>query len=162
MAHDDVATLANPEDRGLHVTRLDCAAWEEWRQVVPVSEPLGAEGWARVIRERGLRVAVIHDGLLPLESPWPAGQVVVVSAVDGTQRSHVAVPRPAFVLASDLAVETDRTLAAVSGPCACPPAGSLLAMEGSDHIRSSAALGLRGVSCFKRQGRTECRGEQSR
>ena len=76
---------------------------------MPVGEPLPTEGWARVIRERHMPLEMATDGLLPRESAWPAGQVVVVSDADGTHRSYFAMPRAALGLCIDLAVEMDPT-----------------------------------------------------
>jgi hypothetical protein len=105
MVQEDVAALANPAAHGLHVMWLERTAWEEGRQVVPHGAPMPTEAWVQVIRTRGLRVEMTHDGFLSLESAWPAGHVVTV--VDGQQRSYFAVPRGALRLAVDLSVETD-------------------------------------------------------
>lgn len=107
MLREDVAALPNPEGRGLSVTRLDRAAWEERREVVPKGEPLPTEAWARVIRENGMRVQPPSDAMLQLESAWPAGQVVTVTDGQGKRRSYFAVPRGALRLAVDLSVEMD-------------------------------------------------------
>ena len=68
-----------------------------------------------MIREHGLRVELVPDGLLLLESAWPAGQVVLVDAAGRPPRSYFAVPRTALALAIDLAVEADRTQEPASG-----------------------------------------------
>jgi len=104
MVREDVAALDNPEAHGLRVTRLDPAPWEQRRAVVPTTE-LMTEGWARSIRTKGLRVEAPAGALLPLDSAWPAGQVVTV-ADDAGRRFYFAVPRAALGLATDLHMET--------------------------------------------------------
>ncbi len=105
MVREDVAALDNPEAKGLRVTRLDPTAWEQRHQAVPMKE-LPTEGWARAIRDNGLRVEPPAGALLSLESAWPAGQVVTVT--DGKRRYYFAVPRGALGLATDLYMETTR------------------------------------------------------
>ncbi len=105
MLREDVAALANPEARGLTVTRLDRIAWEERREVVPQGEPLPTEAWVRVIRENGMRLQLPGDAMLPLESALPAGQVVTVTDGQGKRRSYFAVPRGALRLVIDLSME---------------------------------------------------------
>jgi hypothetical protein len=106
MLREDVAALTNPKARGLMVTRLDRTAWEERREVVPQGGPLPTEVWVSVIRENGMHVQPPSGVMLPLESAWPAGQVVTVTAGQGKRRSYFAVPRTALRLALDLSVET--------------------------------------------------------
>jgi hypothetical protein len=115
MMREDVANLDNPEAHGYTVTRLDPAAWEARRAVVPLGEPLTTGAWVRKIRKHHMRVAPPVGQPLPLDSLYPAGQVVAVD--DATGRSYFAVPRAAYGLAYDLADET--AAAGLSGP---PPA----------------------------------------
>jgi hypothetical protein len=61
----------------------------------------------QVIRENGMRVQLPTDALLPLDSAWPAGQVVAITDRQGKRRSYFVVPRGAVRLAVDLAVETE-------------------------------------------------------
>ncbi len=104
LVREDIAALDNPQAQGLRVTRLDPAAWEQRRAVVPGKE-LPTEGWARTIRANGLRVAAPTGALLPFDGAWPAGQVVTVT--DGAGRGYYfAVPRGALRLAMDLHFET--------------------------------------------------------
>lgn len=105
MAREDVAALDNPQAHGLRVARLDPAAWERRREAVPTGE-LPTEGWARAIRDNGLRVAAPAGAMVPLDSAWPAGQVVTVTDAAGAHKSYFAVPRAALRLATDLHVET--------------------------------------------------------
>ncbi len=111
MVREDVAALDNPQAHGLRVSRLDPAAWEQRRQVMPTTE-LPTEGWAQAIREDGLQVEMTYDGSLPIESPWPGGHVI--TATDGAHRYYFAVPREALNLAIDLAVETKGAAAEAS------------------------------------------------
>ncbi len=104
MVREDVAALDNPEAHGLRVARLDPAAWQQRRAVVPTTELL-TEAWARLIRTKGLRVEAPAGALLPLDSAWPAGQVVTVADAAG-RRFYFAVPRAALRLATDLHFET--------------------------------------------------------
>jgi len=103
MVQEDVAALDNPEAHGLRVTRLDPPAWERRREAIPGKE-LPTEGWARAIRDKGLRVEPPAGAMLSLESAWPAGQVVTVT--DGKRAYYFAVPRGALRLATDLHFET--------------------------------------------------------
>jgi hypothetical protein len=107
MLGEDVAALTNPEARGLSVARLDRTAWEERQEVIAQGAPLATEAWAQVIRENGMRVQLPTDALLPLDSAWPAGQVVAITDRQGKRRSYFVVPRGAVRLAVDLAVETE-------------------------------------------------------
>ncbi len=106
MLREDVAALTNPEAHGLTATRLDRVAWEERREVVPQGAPLPTEAWAQIIQEQGMQVQPPGDALLPLDSAWPAGQVVAVTDGQGKRRSYFAVPRGAVRLAIDLAMGT--------------------------------------------------------
>ncbi len=113
MVREDVAALDNPEAQGLRVARLDPVAWERRRAAVPTTDLL-TEGWARLIRTKGLRVEAPAGALLPLDSAWPAGQVVTV-ADDAGRRFYFAVPRAALRLATDLHFETrERATAAAT------------------------------------------------
>ncbi len=103
MVCEDVAALANPEARGVRVTRLDPAAWERRREVAPTGE-LSTEAWARAIREHSLRVEIGRNGALSMEGTWPGGHVI--AATDGKRRYYFAVPRAGLRLVTDLAVET--------------------------------------------------------
>jgi hypothetical protein len=107
MLGEDVAALTNPEARGLSVARLDRTAWEERQEVIAQGAPLATEAWAQVIRENGMRVQLPTDALLPLDSAWPASQVVAITDRQGKRRSYFVVPRGAVRLAVDLAVETE-------------------------------------------------------
>ena len=104
MVREDVSNINNPEAHGYTVTRLDPAAWEGRGEVVPLSQPITTEAWVREIRKHHMRVAPPVGHPLPLDSLYPAGQVVVVD--DATGRSYFAVPRAAYWLAYDLADET--------------------------------------------------------
>jgi len=106
MTREDVAGLDNPTAAGLRVARLDPAAWEQRHAVVPTME-LTTEGWARSIRDKGLRLAQPAGAALPLDSAWPAGQVVTVADAAG-RRFYFAVPRGALGLATDLYLEAKR------------------------------------------------------
>jgi len=99
MVREDAAALDNPEAKGLRVARLDPTAWEWRREAIPGRE-LPTEGWARTIRDKGLRVEPPAGAMLPFESAWPVGQVVTVT--DGTHTYYFAVPRGALRLATDL------------------------------------------------------------
>ncbi len=116
LVREDVAALDNPQAQGLRVTRLDPTAWERRREAIPGKE-LPTEGWARAIRDKGLRVEPPAGAMLSLESAWPAGQVVTVT--DGKRAYYFAVPRAALRLATDLHFETrkrDRDTAATPAP----------------------------------------------
>ncbi len=102
VREDVAAALENPQGHGLAVTRLDRSAWEERQEVVPIGEPLPTVAWARVIREERLRVELVRDGALPLESEWPGGHVV--SVTDKVHRYYFAIPRGAVRLALDLSI----------------------------------------------------------
>ncbi len=106
MTREDVAGLDNPTAAGLSVARLDPAAWEQRHAVVPTTE-LTTEGWARSIRDKGLRLVQPAGAALPLDSAWPAGQVVTVADAAG-RRFYFAVPRGALRLATDLYLEAKR------------------------------------------------------
>ncbi len=106
MMREDVAALDNPEAHGLRVARLDPAAWEQRRDVVPTTE-LTTEAWTRAIRAKHLRVEAPAGAMLPLDGAWPAGQVVSV-ADDAGRSYYFAVPRAALRLATDLHLETTR------------------------------------------------------
>jgi len=104
MVREDVANIDNPEARGYTVTRIDPAAWEGRRQVVPNAAPIPTETWAAVIRAHHMRVAPPVGNALSEDSLYPAGQVVAVD--DAAGRSYFATPRAAYWLAYDLADET--------------------------------------------------------
>ncbi len=104
MVREDIANVANPEARGYTVTRIDPKAWEQRRQVVPNAVPIPTETWAVVIREHRMRVTPPVGNALPMDSLYPAGQVVTVD--DAAGRSYFAVPRAAYGLAYDLADES--------------------------------------------------------
>jgi len=112
MTREDVAALGNPEAHGLRVTRLAPVAWEQrpakaldwWRSVVPIKD-LPTEGWARAIRAHNLRVEAPFGAMLPLDSAWPAGQVVTVTG-GRAHHYYFAVPRGALRLAGALHLET--------------------------------------------------------
>jgi len=70
-----------------------------------VTTELLTEAWARSIRTKGLRVEAPAGALLPLDSAWPAGQVVTDADAAG-RRFYFAVPRAALRLATDLHFET--------------------------------------------------------
>jgi len=57
-----------------------------------------------VIREHRMRVTPPVGNALPMDSLYPAGQVVTVD--DAAGRSYFAVPRAAYGLAYDLADES--------------------------------------------------------
>jgi hypothetical protein len=97
---------ANPEARTLTITRLDRTAWEKRQEAVPRGAPLPTAVWVQNIREQGMRVQPPGDSLLPVDSAWPAGQVVAVTDGQGQRRSYFAVPRGAVRLAINLAMET--------------------------------------------------------
>jgi hypothetical protein len=103
---EDAAALENPAGHGLVVTRLDRVAWEDRGLVVPRGDPLPVEMWARVIRTRRLRVGPFTGALLPLDSAWPAGRVVAVTAAVGAHPSYFAVPRGLARLVDVFAAET--------------------------------------------------------
>ena len=113
MTREDVAALDNPEAHGLRVSRLDPAAWEQRRQVVPMKD-LTTEGWARAIRDNSMRVDMTYNGSLPVDSPWPNGHVITVT--NGTHRSYFAVPRGAINLAIDLSMEMEDVAAGAPAP----------------------------------------------
>jgi len=116
MMREDVAALANPQAHGLHVTRLDPVAWEQRHQLVPTKE-LPTEGWARMIRAHRQRVEIPAGMMLPFESAWPAGQLVIVTDGAG-RRSYFAVPRQALRLATALSLETKGTQSLPMSPAA--------------------------------------------
>ncbi|MGI8916765.1 MAG: hypothetical protein ACR2JY_23825 [Chloroflexota bacterium] len=104
MVREDVDNIDNHEAHGYTVTRLDPASWERRGEVVPLAEPITTEAWVLQIRQQHLRVAPPVSHPLPLDSFYPAGQVVPVDESMG--RSYFAVPRAAYWLAYDLADET--------------------------------------------------------
>jgi len=104
MVREDVANIDNLDACGYTVTRIDLAAWEQRRQVVPNAAPIPTETWAAVIREHRMRVAPPVGNALSRDSLYPAGQVVAVD--DAAGRSYFAAPRAAYWLAYDLADET--------------------------------------------------------
>jgi len=104
MVREDVATIDNPEARGYTVTRIDSAAWEQRRQVVPNAAPISTETWAAVVRTHHMRVAPPVGNALPVDGLYPAGQVVTVD--DAAGRGYFATPRAAYGLAYDLADES--------------------------------------------------------
>jgi len=104
MVREDIANIDNPDARGYTVTRIDPAAWEGRRQVVPNAAPIPTDTWAAVIRAHHMRVAPPVGNALSEDSLYPAGQVVAVD--DAAGRSYFATPRAAYWLAYDLADET--------------------------------------------------------
>lgn len=104
MVREDVANLDNHGAHGYTVTRLDPSAWESRGEIVPLAEPITTEAWVRKIRRHRMRVAPPVGHPLPLDSLYPAGQVVAVD--DAAGRSYFAMPRAAYWLAYDLSDET--------------------------------------------------------
>ncbi len=91
--------------RTVEVLWIEAAAWSERGAVVPVHAPIPTGEWARIIRDGGMRVTLPdYPRGLGAHTPCPGGVVVTVDDAEG--RRYFAVPRTAWSVARDLAVET--------------------------------------------------------